>query len=210
MSNRTVDFDVTSYDDVREAAEYIGLNPKDPASWHMDDEDIIKKANRKLRRNSRLYKAAVYNIVDGKNIGGMLLVQDFNTLNSAVKEAETHRIGEMSIIEVREYDISNGATIAWNNPKLDTGTVVYRDVKSIQDAIEKAFQKALDDDYFEGTMSYLIDCIILQSFEEWYYLYDAVKLLTDDEVNELLARHGDLEYMKCVDGMIVQADDEIG
>ena len=43
-------FDVDSYDDVREAAEYIGLNPN-AVCWDLDDKEIVAKANRKLRKN---------------------------------------------------------------------------------------------------------------------------------------------------------------
>ena len=43
-------FDVDSYDDVVKAAELIGLDPNAP-SWDMDDVEIIKKANKKLKES---------------------------------------------------------------------------------------------------------------------------------------------------------------
>ena len=43
-------FDIDSYDDVVRAAEYIGLDPN-AVCWDMDDIEIIKRANKKLKES---------------------------------------------------------------------------------------------------------------------------------------------------------------
>ena len=50
MNNNTMDneFDVNSYDSVVQAAEYIGLDPNAPC-WDMDDDEIVRMANKKKR-----------------------------------------------------------------------------------------------------------------------------------------------------------------
>lgn len=159
---------------------------------------------------SKFYKAAISNIVDGKDIGTSLLVQDFNTLNAAIKEAETHKVGEMAVIEVREYNVVPDETIivAWNNPNIDSGETVYRDVEPILQALRDEFERFCEEDGdWEQTMSYMIDSIKDKTFPEWEHLHDAVELLHDDEINDLLSEYGDLEYMKCEDGKITEQDE---
>jgi len=56
---------------------------------------------------------------------------------------------------------------------------------------------------FEGTMSFMLDCIKDGSFDEWDYLKDAVNALSDDQVNSILEEYGDDEYMVCVNGSLV-------
>jgi len=159
---------------------------------------------------SKFYKAAISNIVDGKDIGTSLLVQDFNNLNAAVKEAETHKVGEMSVIEVREYNVVPDETIivAWNNPNIDSGETVYRDVEPILQALRDEFERSCrENEDWEQTMSYMIDSIKDKTFSEWEYLHDAVELLHDDEINDLLSEYGDREYMKCENGKIAEQDE---
>ncbi len=157
-----------------------------------------------------IYKAAVSNIVDGKNIGGenskgTLISEDFNNLVSAIKGAEDFRVKSgLSIVEVRRYDfINNDIRIAFDDPKVDSGIVVYRDVKQVMQAVRNEYEKSLkEDNDWEGTMSYMLDCIKDNSTDEWNYLHDAVSLLSDEEINELMDETGDREYMVCVNGRI--------
>ncbi len=76
--------------------------------------------------NLILYKAAVTNIVDGKSIGTSVLVKDYYTLQSAVRGADGFKLNNSAIVEVREYDLSQTAVIAWDDLMVDTGKTVYR------------------------------------------------------------------------------------
>ena len=76
--------------------------------------------------NLILYKAAVTNIVDGKSIGTSVLVKDYHTLQSAVRGADGFKLNNSAIVEVREYDLSQTAVIAWDDLMVDTGKTVYQ------------------------------------------------------------------------------------
>ncbi len=73
---------------------------------------------------NKIYKAAITNIVKGKNIGTCVLCQDFDSMNAAIEEAKTHIVGEKYSLEVREYDVAKGCIIAFGS-EADTGTTVY-------------------------------------------------------------------------------------
>ena len=72
-----------------------------------------------------LYKAAVTNYIDGKSIGTSVLIKDYKSLNGAVRGADAFRLNENAIVEVRAYDLSQTAVIAWDNAAVDTGKTVY-------------------------------------------------------------------------------------
>ena len=159
------------------------------------------------------YKTFIEQVTSGgRYVGASVLVEDFETLEAAKRAGAHYRITPLSVVEVREYDLSKRAVIA-RGSEADTGKVVYRDTKNIIESLQKEFRKALhENDGFESTMSYLLDCIKDRSFPEWDYLHDAVELLTDDEVNDLLEKYGDRQYMVCVNGelqSVEHANEEI-
>ena len=71
-------------------------------------------------------------------------------------------------------------------------------------AIEDAFAEACKDDSFEGTMSYILDCLIDRTFEEWNSLSDRLFQLSDKEINELLIAHGDDECFVFKNGKLCE------
>ena len=79
-----------------------------------------------------MYKAIVNNVIHGKEIGACVLCQDFKTLDEAIREAETHVVGEQYAINIREYDESKSFTIA-PGYDIDTGVVVYDDLGNTKD-----------------------------------------------------------------------------
>ncbi len=150
--------------------------------------------------NNIFFKAIIHNILDGRDVGTSVYTEDYLSLNDAIKDAGEHTLSPLSIIEVREYDASEGATIAVGDPSLDTGREVYRDISGIHNALKEEYKRLKEDDTFEGTMSALIEGI--KSYSE-SYLYDAVGKLRDNEINKLLEEYGDSDYTVCVNGEII-------
>ncbi len=148
--------------------------------------------------DNKFYKAGVHQIDErGKYVESFASLKMFPDINSAL-EREKMFAFPMSIVEVREFNSPYCATLPF-----DSGKPVYRDISGILKALEKKFASFRDEKGSEGTMSYFLDCIKSRCFPDLVYLYDAVKLMNDEEVNKLLYEHGDSEYAKCVDGQIV-------
>ena len=154
-----------------------------------------------------LYKACIDQFMEsGKGAGSSVLVEDFDTLEKARRAAKAFVLSDLSVITINEYDLSRSNVIAFESDK-DTGTTVYRYTKGVREALENEFEATYNSEDFEGTMSYLIDVIKDDCFEELHYLRGPVSKLTDDEINRLLEIHGDLDYKKCVNGVLVDVDE---
>ena len=81
---------------------------------------------------------------------------------------------------------------------------VEADYDYLCDVLLTEFEVACEsNEDFEGTMSFMLDCIKDGSFDEWDYLKDAVNALSDDQVNSILEKYGDDEYMVCINGSLV-------
>ena len=71
--------------------------------------------------------------------------------------------------------------------------------------IEDEFSKARKEyEDFEGTMSYMLDCLINRSFDEWSWLSDRLWQLKESDINSLLKKYGDDEYFVCKNGKLVK------
>lgn len=71
--------------------------------------------------------------------------------------------------------------------------------------IEDEFSKARNEnESFEGTMSYMIDCLINRSFDEWNWLSDRLWQLRENDINSLLKKYGDDEHFVCKNGKLVE------
>ena len=79
-----------------------------------------------------MYKAIVNNVIHGKEIGACVLCQDFKTMDEAIREAETHVIGEQYAIRIIGYDESKPFTVA-PGYEIDTGVTVYDDFGNTKD-----------------------------------------------------------------------------
>lgn len=175
-----------------------------PNEIHKEDKTMDRK----------FYKAAAIQITDdGKNTGTSVFVPEFNSLKDAERFAREHLLSDLSIIKIREYEASKTNVIAFDMPQ-DTGKQVFRDVSGIKARVIDEFKKAHEKyDDWEDTMSYMIDCIKFSSssshgFEaDFDYLYNAIDLLTDEEVNEILSFDGSDEYMKCENGSLVPVNE---
>lgn len=148
-----------------------------------------------------MFKAAIESVVGGKNTGKSILFEDFDSLDDAIEAAENvsealsedaSSKGQMavSVIEVREYPAKD-----------TTGSLVHRDAEEAKAVIDDAFVAICNEDpEFEGTMSYMFDCLFGESFEEMAHLSEIARLLNDDDANYLLSKYGDDEYFVCKDG----------
>ncbi|MBR3735856.1 MAG: hypothetical protein IKN07_08235, partial [Lachnospiraceae bacterium] len=113
-------------------------------------------------------------------------------------------------IEVREYPKeAHSLFFVPAGTGADNGREVYRDIESLQDAIEKRFIDLREgEEEFEGTMSYMIDLILGNEFDEERYLHPILEFLRDDEVNPLLKKYGDDEFFIYKDGGLVSTEEK--
>ncbi len=153
------------------------------------------------------YKAAAIQITDtGKVVGTAVFTKDFNALQKAKEYAEGHLLSPLSIIEIREYDQKQQNIVAFMSQQ-DTGIRVLRDISGIKNEIIKVFKEACEESCdWDSTLSYMIDAIKDADSErpmEWDYLKDAINMLSDEEINDILSYDGSNEYMICENGQIV-------
>ncbi len=158
-----------------------------------------------------MFKAMIESVVNGENIEKTVLCENFDRLSDAIKAAEDVRDAlfedayskkqvAVSVIEIREYPDGQNNVVAFNLEG-DTGSLMYRDAEEAMSIIDDAFIAICNEDpEFEGTMSYMFDCLFNESFEDMAHLSEIARLLNDDDVNYLLTKYGDDEYFVCKDG----------
>ena len=162
--------------------------------------------------NHSFFKAMVINFDEtGKETGRYIHNKIYKTYSKAREAAIKALVPEKSpfyICEIREYDDRKPHNVITFNLSNDTAISVHRDIDTVTETLHNLFDKTnkefLDD--WDSTMSYMIDCIKCDSFEDWAYLKDAINLLTDEEINDILEYYGDDEYCICKNGEIISID----
>ena len=159
-----------------------------------------------------MYKSCAWAFKNGEKFG-YVVVKDYETMTGAIKAAENFKNLEAFdavAIEVREYPKeAHSLFFVPAGTGADNGREVYRDIESLQDAIEKRFIDLREgEEEFEGTMSYMIDLILGNEFDEERYLHPILEFLRDDEVNPLLKKYGDDEIFIYKDCGLVSTEEK--
>ena len=159
-----------------------------------------------------MYKSCAWAFKDGEKLG-YVVVKDYATMEGAIKAAENFKnleVFDAVAIEVREYpEEAHSLFSVPAGTGADNGREVYRDVESLQGAIENHFLDLLETaEDFEGTMSYMLDMIIDADIDKEKYLCPILEFLRDDEVNPLLEKYGDDEYFTYKDGGLVRTEEK--
>lgn len=158
--------------------------------------------------NNWIYKVAITSFTS-KHASKAVFTDTYDSMVDALWAVHEEAFPyHMFMIEIRAYDRENQVNIiAFDNDKIDTGLLVYRNVETIMSKLKQEFKNCLEDEYFEGTMSslisYLKEPIDNLPSEEFKYLHHGLSVLNDTEINVLLKETGDYTYVRCKNGEMV-------